>query len=180
MLGKPPGLFHQREGSPRRRAAGFHEPLAANPRPHGSVYPGTEEPINHSPELARRAWLFSPLQPQQRGWDSLPGQGGGPPPGHGCQAWLVHGHCLAGLWGRCPHPCVPRASSKPFCSHQLSSAVLGPHTASLERLRVIRAQGSWGPISATTRPESRSQPKGKGPQALLGACHHSQLAPPKR
>lgn len=35
MLGKALGLFHQREGSPRRRAAGFHEPLTANPAPMG-------------------------------------------------------------------------------------------------------------------------------------------------
>lgn len=31
LLGKPPGLLHQREGNPEQNAAGFHEPLAANP-----------------------------------------------------------------------------------------------------------------------------------------------------
>lgn len=117
MLGKPPGLFHQREGSPRRRAAGFHEPLAANPRPHGSVYPGTEEPMNHSPELARRAWLFSPLQPQQRGWDSLPGAGRGT----ATWAWLPS---LAGAWPL-PSGAVGKVSPS-LCPQSQQQALLLP------------------------------------------------------
>jgi len=109
LLGKPLGLFHQREGSPRHRAAGFHEPLAANPGPHGAVYPGTGEPINHSPEMAGGGRLSSRLQHQQRGCDSLPRAGSGPLPGHGCpghscQAQPVPGHRSAGLRGRHPHP----------------------------------------------------------------------------
>lgn len=104
LPGKPPGLFHQREGSPRCRAAGFHEPLAANPGPHGSAYPGMGEPINCSPQPVCRAWLSSPPQPRRPGWDNLPGAGSGPPPGHGCQAQPVCGHHPAGLRGRCPRP----------------------------------------------------------------------------
>lgn len=173
LLGKPPRLLHQREGSSRHRVSGFHEPLTANPSPHGSVYPGTGEHINYSPELAHGAQVSSLLQPAQWGWDSLPGAGRRPPSGPGCQAQPVRDHCLAWLWGRCPHPCIPGDGSEPFCSHQLSRAMLSPHAASLEGLRDTRARGSWGPISATTGSENRSQNKVKGLEVALGACHHS-------
>ena len=107
LLGQLPGLFHQREGSPRRRATGFQELLAANPGPHGSVYPGTGEPINCSPEPARGARFSSTLQPRQQGWDSLPGAG------RGTTAW-ARLSSPAGAWPPCscalgkvspsPHP----------------------------------------------------------------------------
>lgn len=148
LLGKPLGIFQQREGSPRCRAAGFHELLTANPGSHGSVYPGMGEPIDYSPAPT---------------WHSLPGAGRGTTvwaqlPSLS-SAWLLP-HWLV---GRCPHPHIPGDGSKPFCCHQVFRAMLSSHAASLEWLRVTRAQESSSPIPATPRPGSRSQPKGKGP-----------------
>lgn len=161
LLGKLLGFFHQREVSPTRRAAGFHEPLAANPGPHGSVYPGMGEPINCSPELAHGARLSSTLQPRQWGWDNVPGVGRGD---HCLGMAAKPSWCVATTQLGCGQGVsIPGAGSEPFCSHHLSGAVLGPHAASLERLRVTRAQGSWSPISATPRAESRSLPEIKGP-----------------
>lgn len=97
----------------------------------------------------------------------------------GCQAWPEHGYCPAGLWGRCPHPHIPGARSELFCSHHLSKAVLSPHAASLEWLRVTRAQGTCGLTTAAPRPENRSQAKNKGIGVVLRACHHSWPAPPE-
>lgn len=120
LLGKLLGFFHQWEGSPMCRAAGFHEPLAANPGPHGSVYPGMGEPINCSPESARRARLSSSLQPRRRGWDSLPGVG------RGTTAW-ARLPSLAGAWPP-PSWAVGKVSPSPELAVSPSAPIipLGP------------------------------------------------------
>lgn len=133
LLGKAPGLFHQREGSPRRRAAGFHEPLAANPGPRGSVYPGTGGPINCSPEPA---WLFCA---------ATPAAGLGQPAGRG-----------VGLPGLATASRAAGKVSPSPCLQVLLTAPLGTYAARLEGRRTV---WHWG--LSHFRPQSRSQPKDK-------------------